>query len=338
MDRKHTIPQAEPAWRVLRTKLDVEHTAVYANGRQQARIILYVEAESSGRPVRLTQSEKDSIRLIDYQHGDMQIPLEHAGGSAGSYKGWSSQREFRGYLYHPGTRTSESGTVPTPDGDGDYVDFYLSAAPEALSGRLTVGFIVTGDNGWTYRTDGWIIAPGMDPVASSIIDTGDDKKVAAEQPLAYPPTDVRLDRRSGTSSSSAPRVGIFNDTVTVSIVHAGQTVDIRDMACAPAGLIHWKDDYYDLQDPCYTGYARPGDTLIQWNDDVPIGREPRPTHTSPVANKGVIVLCGRVDIRRGDHADPPIAPVVVSLIDAYGSTQQCRLGFVKEERDVLEIS
>jgi hypothetical protein len=71
---------------------------------------------------------------------------------------------------------------------------------------------------------------------------------------------------------------------------------------------------------------------------VPTGNQPLPKLDHPVEGKGVILLCGRVDIRRGDHRDPPTAPIVVSLIDDYGSTQQCRLGFVHEERDVLEVS
>jgi hypothetical protein len=338
MDRKRNIPQEETVWRVLRTKLDVEHVSLYANGRQQAKIILYVEAQERGQPVRLTQTEKDNIRLIDYHHGGMQIPLDDADGSFGSYKGWSSQRQFRGYLYHPNTQPSEGNGTPTPDAEGDYVEIYLSATDEAMSGSLTVGFIVTGDNGWAYRTDGFILAPGQEPVASSIIDTGDDKKVTAYAPPVYPVSDFQLDRRSGTNSDVAPDAGIFNDAVTLSIVHAGQTIDVRDMECEPAGLIHWKDDYYDAQDPCYTGYARPGETSIHWNERVPIGGQPLPTLAYPVANKGIILLCGRVDIRRGDNPDPPSAPVAVRLTDAYGSTQRFRLGFVRDERDVLEIS
>jgi hypothetical protein len=318
--------------------VDVEHAALYANGRQQAKIIVYVEAQLNGQPVKLTRSEKDSIRLIDYLHSDMQIPLEEAGGSPNPYQGWSSQRGFRGYLYHPGALTTELTSATTPDADGDYVELYLSATREALSGLLTVAFIVSGDNGWKYRTDGWILAPGMDPVANNGIDTGDDKKVTAENPLTYPASDFRLDHRAGTNSGGVPDAGIFNDTVTLSILHAGQPVDIRDMTCVPAGMIHWKDDFYDFQDPCYTGYARPGETLIHWNEHVPTGDQPRPTLAAPISDKGVILLCGRVDIRRGDHTSPPIAPIAVTLVDAYGSTQQFKLGFVKEERDVLEIS
>lgn len=338
MDQKPSIPQDVQDWYVSRTRVDVEQAVLYANGRQQVKIIVYVEAARDGVTVKLTQSEKDSIRLIDYRHGDEKIPLEETDESLASYQGWSSQRNFRGYLYHPGTQTSEHSTTPTPDVGGDYLEFYLSATPEALSGRLTIGFVVTGDNKWTYRTDGWVIAPGKDPTPVNGIDTGDDKKVTAERPPDYPASDFRLERRSGTHGGDAPSAGIFNDIVTVSIVHNGQPIGVREMSCEPEGMIHWKDDDYDAQDPCYTCYAQPGETKIHRNCEVPTGNQPLPKLDHPVEGKGVILLCGRVDIRRGDHRDPPTAPIVVSLIDDYGSTQQCRLGFVHEERDVLEVS
>lgn len=149
------------------------------------------------------------------------------------------------------------------------------------------------------------------------------------------------DAPKGQPGAHAPHetnAALFNDLVTLSIAApGGRTIAIRSMECVPAGMIHWVNNLPDTYNPCFTGYARPGETSIHWNPAVPTGNQPLPTLSAAVSGKGAFLLCGRVDIRRGDHTDPPRGPVKVDLIDEYGTRHTCYLAFVQGERDVLRI-
>lgn len=328
---------AAPEWQVTRVALYVDHAVLYANEHQQVRARAYIEAKNKGNPVPLTEKEIASVSLIDYNAPRNAIPFSTQ-ARATPWKGWSAQRVYNKYAYHPAA-ARDTPSPSTPSAGGDYVELYLSADAEALAGPLLLGFSVTGDNGWRYRTDGYVFEPGSDEgVFNTLYDTGPDKAVRAEPPILYASSEFVLDRQARYAHGDAPDIAIFDDVVTVSIVAGGRVVELRSMQCTPAGMIHWIDDLPGTSNPCYTGYAEPAGTAITWNDKVPVGSLPKPTQTVAIPGKGTIMLCGRVDIPRTDHGGAPQGPVAVTLRDTYGSEQHCRIGFVAGERETLKVS
>jgi len=327
-------PVLAPEWTVAKVSIDIQHPMLYANGRQQSKVVVYIEAQRNFQPVKLTATERASVRLIDYMAPDTEIPF--ADDTTGeSYKGWSAQRESRGYLFHPATVAQDEASPDktTPNADGDYVVLFVTADADAVSGTLSLAFVITGDNGWRYRTDGYVFAPDGTGAPNLLYDTGRDKNVRPEAPVRYGPEQFRLEQRR-----HADEAAVFNDTVTLSIQDGRAIIPLRSMLCTPAGMIHWMDNLPSTQNPCYTGYAQPGDTQVHWNDAVPVGGQPRPTLAAAVPDKGVIMLCGRIDIPRRDHVDPPRGPIEATVIDAYGSDQTCSIGFVTGTRDQLQVT
>lgn len=330
---KPTKPMLGPEWIIARVAFDIQHPMLYANGRQQSKVIAYIEAQKNAQRVKLTATERASIRLIDYMAPDAEIPFAND-ATGESYKGWSAQREPRGYLFHPATLTQDKASPDetTPMAGGDYVELFVTADAGAVGGPLSLAFVVTGDNGWRYRTDGYVFAPDGTTAFNEIIDTGRDKSVRPDTPLAYGRGQFQLEQLRHTDKAA-----IFNDTVTLSI-QDGRVIALKHMQCTPAGMIHWIDNLPSTQNPCYTGYAEPGDTHIHWNEAVPTGGQPRPTLAAAEPGKGVIMLCGRIDIPRRDHVDPPLGPMIVTMIDAYGSDQTCSIEFVPGTRDELQVT
>ncbi|MDQ0011171.1 hypothetical protein J2T07_003381 [Luteibacter jiangsuensis] len=330
MARK-AFPHA-PSLDLTDVEVILEQTKVYRNGLQQARIRLDLISKHGGQPSDLSVREIESIRLFDYHNqASGTIPLSDDGSI--TYKGWSAQRDYRGYV----SQTTRSGE---PRAIQSYF-LYLSANADATE-TLDVAFEIHGDDLSIWRTNGRCFINGIEQPKPAM-----DKKVGITvtpvPPERYPASSFMLDRRSLDPArflDTENADGIFDDIVTVSILLVDQTtLGIRSMTCEPAGLIHWKDKVSNIRQPCFTGYVEPGEVTIHWNGalDGHWGSTAPPEQlVSPEEELGVIVLCGRVDIP--SWAGAPEAPVKVTMMDAHGSVQSCHIGFVKGERDELIVT
>jgi hypothetical protein len=345
-----------PRLRLQNVAVAFEQTKVYANKRQQARFRLELECTHDGNADYLTPSEVDGISVFAYAVTGSTIPFSDDGSA--TYEGWSAQREPLGYL-------SQTGT-PARAGPRQTYYRYLTAGPEAVE-TLRVSFRVTGDDGSIFRTNGFVTINGVEQYDNTF-DKKEGITVARVDPVHYPASAFELIRRPYSSSrflrmtpagvfgrmaefvrrllsrrshAEKERADIFDDIVTLSIVLPDQTrLGIRTFQCDPAGSIHWKDKVSWVRQPCFTGYAAPGSTEIHWNESGMAdhwGGQPRPkTLEQAEIDVGVIVLCGRIDIPSWSGA--PEAPVKVTLIDAHGSDQTCRIAFERGERDKLIVT
>jgi hypothetical protein len=332
MTRKALAKGPQPPLDLTEVEVILEQTKVYRNGLQQARIRLDLVSKHGGQPSDLSLNEIASIRLFDYHNQNSgAIPFSDDGST--TYKGWSAQRDYRGYV----SQTTRAGE---PRALQSYF-LYLSAHAEATE-TLDVAFAIHGDDLSVWRTNGKCTIKGVEQSMTSM-----DKNVGITMtpvpPERYPASSFMLDRRALDPAGHPDREnseGIFDDIVTVSILLVDQTtLGIRGMICDPAGLIHWKDKVSNIRQPCFTGYVEPGETTIHWNDAMNghFGSTAPPKRlASPEDESGVIVLCGRVDIP--SWAGAPEAPVKVTMTDAHGSVQSCHIGFVKGERDELIVT
>lgn len=321
-------------WAINGVEIVLVQARVYHNGLQQARIRLRVQPTLNGQSVPLSDTERQNIALFDYDARDQHIPFSDDGSS--NYRGWSAQRTDRGYTYHPGVRSND---VTPAQGPGEWLDFYVSADQSAGNRSIRLSFTIYGDNGSTWSTTGYMTPPGGgSPEYYAYLDLRENIEVTADPPVLYSADNFQLDRRSIIGIGRTDAAPLFNDIVAVSIVAAGgRHVGIRDMRCTPAGMIHWINNLPDTSNPCFTGYARPGETTIHWNPDVPVGSQPLPILSSPETARGVFVLCGRIDIRRGNYFNPPQGPLAVIITDEYGTAQNRQIIFVAGQRDELKI-
>lgn len=328
---REAIPNAGQELGLKNVAVTLEQTKVYRNGRQQARVRLDLESTRGGKPSDLTPCEIASIQLFDYHNVETET-IPFCEDDSATYRGWTAQHLYRGYVPHP-----DAGRAP-PRRQTFFL--YLTANAGAVE-TLDVSFCLQGDDLSIWRTNGKITIEGVDQINQAM-----DLKVGITMtpvaPVSYPANAFLLSRRPLPRPGHAGNekaAGIFNDIVTISILLADQTkLGIRSMHCEPAGMIHWLNKLPGTRNPCFTGYAQPGDTTIHWNEsmDGHVGSVPLPQLPGPETDLGVLVLCGRVDIPT--WASAPEAPVQVTMTDAHGSTQICHIGFAAGTRDELIVT
>lgn len=306
-------------WTVTSVQLTVEHPGILANGRQQSRIYINIEAKLNGVPVRLTEVERASIRIIRYDDAQ-EFPID----DGDSNECWSSQKAYRGYRF-PSSRDNDDEADDVHA--GEIFEFYVSAGIGEAGNLRRLGFSLHGDNGWIYRTTGWCTAPDGREQYFAHMDIKAGNAVEALPPPTYQAAQLELNGQRAL-------MPIDNQAVTLAIFDAGRPVGIRRMTCTPEGVIHW---YRNTgASPCFTGYAEPGDTTYRWNPDVPKGQQPLPSTTT--VREPTIIVCARNDIPRGSHQDPPQGALLVELIDDFGTTLQRRISFDPDTRERLMIS
>lgn len=324
--------RAPPKLDLTKVEVTLEQTKVYRNGRQQARLRLDLESSHGGEASDLTPTEIASIALLDYHNTESgAIPFSDDGSA--TYQGWSAQRSYRGYEPHPDASRK-------PRARQSYF-LYVSADAKAVE-TVDLSFLIKGDDLSIWRTNGRVTIDGVEQANASM-----DKKVGITMtpvsPVTYPTSAFILDRQPldrPVLADDTKAAAIFNDIVTVSIQRVdGTALGIRAMSCEPASMIHWLNKLPGTTNPCFTGYAEPGQLTIYWSTAMTdhFGSVPPPLNLdSAETDIGVIVLCGRVDIPT--WIDAPEDPVKVTMTDAHGSEQVCHIGFVKGERDELIVT
>ncbi|SEM23816.1 hypothetical protein SAMN02800694_0304 [Luteibacter sp. UNCMF331Sha3.1] len=309
----------------LLTKANIKLSTrrVYANGRQQIAVEIYIEASEDGVFTALTPEELESIRLIDFTHPENVIPFAEGPAEDTPYMGWLAQRHHRHqYLGFPdparGARVAARSDV------GTYITMFLSAEPGARD--LTLAFSIEGRDGATYRSNGTKL---LDDALTQVPEIEvKDCVVSSEPALHYGAESYRLD-----GLIEGPPAN-FDTRLDLSIIDAyGAVVPLYQATCEPAGIVIW--DKFSNARAVYTGYAGPGETTLHWNQDIPTSERPNPELGAPNDRTCTIMLCGRDDILKPGNAFP--AELTVSIIDAYGNDQSCRLRLVYGEWGKLEI-
>ncbi|KAG9610431.1 hypothetical protein KCV01_g3143, partial [Aureobasidium melanogenum] len=299
-----------------RPEIKVYKDKIFRNGNQQSEIRLQIEIIHDGDPRPMSATERNSIRLIKYGSS---VPSD-AGRHAGviplrpvddkSMEGWTTQESYNGFLPHPAAQPYEPLEFPLPDTKpnvGEIVDLFIACDSTGQPHPMHIAFLITLDNGRTFRTDGYIFeADGTKGGYGGEIDTGSVHNIYSESAERYTPAQYVMEPREIDVALYAANLGKAraNAKTKVKIEMEGEArVDVRIEAkgdakvevdvddvyaqvtintgrgglplgihsvldASPSGVMHYMDTRPNTSNPCFTAYVPPGGVVLHHNETI----------------------------------------------------------------------
>lgn len=288
-------------------------TKLYANGRQQIYLEVLVITTLDGEPHDLTESERNSIRFVNY--------TSEAELSAG-WKYSEARDEDYEFYSEPGREASTASHSPTPSKKGRYVHhMYVTTTDDAgLSRKLALAL--------TRESDGAVaITNGNSDSDFSGLDYA--VVVEPQRLPSYTTSNYTFEKQLVSGADGSP-VFIYNYYVGL-ITNSNVPVAFKQMQIEGGGMAKWNDKDPDETFASYVGYGEPGDSVAHYNPNVVLGdHTPERTVRSPIADKGTIILAGDVDIDfHADSANKHGGPCTVNAVDANGNGHTFYIRFGK---------
>lgn len=333
---------SNPLWEITTFELERISASdmVYVNGLQQIKLkaeLAFTDL-TTGNPGKPTAEELASL-TVAFKDGGLALPADN-----GSTPGWvtspgvasSSDTTYdKGYLPYPGSNRPATADHSSPRAS-TFAYFYVTCRGGPIQKETLCAYVKCRD-GWVYRTNG----TNTDPCGNEY--SGNSDSTVAVQGMAkevgdidrYPwVRDVLSGDDDGIDRSVESAEEVDPDVINPDSVHRyslsfkdkfDNEVGIRSLTVEPAGMIQWHDKVAGEHRACYTGYAAPNSTDLQWNPNVPTGSLPKPYLPSVDERKGVVVLVGRQDIAFA--SGKPAGPCKLSTTDWYGNTNTLSVRF-----------
>lgn len=334
------IDSSVPNWTISVPEVTISNPHVTGNGNQQVLVRFYVEGREGSALVKLTESEKQNIRIVDYYDSDIVIPLDEC-----NEYGWKASRvRDNRYNYYSLSGLNENDTSNNINAGGERFDFYLSCH-DASASPLKVAVKVTGDNGKVFITNGESYDGSGKPISPNFA-LPLTPEITVHTPIYYDASRFFLSApvEIVATRNGSPHAAIFNHGIYLSLSPDGaRQLALRELVAEPSGMIHWQTPDVNERTPCFIGFANPGETNIGWHTDktkVPTGNQPLPKLTAGDVNqdKCLIIMCGRNDIRQGDYPSSFNGPCSLRITDVHGTTHNIKLSFIPRERDEIILS
>ncbi|WP_126282472.1 hypothetical protein [Burkholderia stagnalis] len=279
---------------------------LYRNGRQQAEITIKLLAiDADNRPVALSEDERASVSLIDYNSGAEIAPVPESGTVA---SGWGATTARNEFAFYPGDRSAA-----TPQTAAGY-EFFVRYAQTVDESPKRFGCQVTRDDGVVFKSS-------------------DGHKESVE---LFP---VRLPSADGTRSVTYPwesrRIeGGSNewDLTTVDYYYCGLSINGSRIAllrfdATPPSIFQWESANPASDLFSFTGVGAPGSETATYA--VP-SRFTSRTHRrilEPRRGQGVVVLVRNEGIRQDSGNDTKPPPINVVARDEFGTDHLLRVSF-----------
>lgn len=338
--RVYEINNSDASWKLDKPEMTISNPHVTGNGNQQVLVRFYVEASVPASAVKLTESEKESITIVDYYDSEIVIPFNEYNDY-----GWKSSRvRDDRYNYFSPSFLNESPESNNINAGGERFDFYISCN-DANASPLKIAVKITGDNGKVFITNGDSYGPSGEPIATNY-KLSLTPEITVHTPVYYDASRFFLSAPVGIAATrnSSPHAAIFNHGIYLSLSPDGsRQLALRELVAEPSGMIHWQTPDVDDRTPCFIGFANPGETNIGWHPDktkVPTGNQPLPKLTAGDVNhdKCLIIMCGRNDIRQGDYPSNFDGPCSLRVTDVHGTPHNLKLSFIPRKRDEIILS
>ena len=305
---------------------------VYANGLQQieVKVELAFNDNLTLEPGEPTQEELESLTIAFFD-GGRPVPPDAEGvtGWCVSPGFWASGDPLyhKGCLSYPGVRAEPGSSGESPSPQASTFRYFYLVNRGGRPGVVSLCACVKSRDGWTYLSNG----TAFNPCGKLYSSQSSQLEVTAVNPVEgtigqYPWVMKVLSGDDGDGGVPSDPASVHQYKLSF-VDKFENTVGFRAVTSKPAGMIQWHDKVSGEHRACYTGYAQPGDTSIQWEVDslVPAGPSAKPTLPAPVTDQISVVLVGRANIPYASGKEN--GPMVLTAIDGYGTTHTLYVDF-----------
>lgn len=309
---------------IFELRIDSGSQSLYCNGRQQVKIEIRLRATNSTEVVKLSTSERASLRLIQTANSQ-EIPAVPGGGNVTS--GWGRTIERNVYDYFPGSVRDQTRDRDAVSRDDER--FYLYVQTVAAE-PLRISAQIRRDDGVFFRSnapefasEGEVTAIPVSVPSYAIIGYEDEWK----QP-------VRVE--GGANDDYDLRTV---DYYYCGLVVGGNHIPFRTFNVAPYSMFQWESTNPATRNGSYTGFAGPGrlNTRIQYGSESAPYKPPTVRSELTRDGYGIVVLIRRDDITYSGTARR--GPCDITAIDIHGNEHQLRVNFVAaNNRHALKLT
>ncbi|QWT21841.1 hypothetical protein KPL74_07490 [Bacillus sp. NP157] len=310
--------------------IQLQQTRLYANGRQQVRVGITVEARLGGVDTSLTEEEWASLRFLDHDSREP-VPFTDTAWTGGDV-GWAAQHHDAGYARYPGSFTASESIA------SDTRYFFISVDAAAHGIPLRLAFSIQGRNGTIYASTGHVTPPGeaARPDPSYDVRLGID--ITQEIPLRYSGSEIDIGWYELPHTAEDIDEAVYNRAGVMTIQpRTGFGPSIKRLSCNPAGVVHWQTLMPGDTNPCALAYAQPDSRDIHCDAGVAALMSVPKQLDRPQLYSSVLVLCGRVGVPMAGNEKLPRDRMAVTLLDGYGTEHNLTLQFKAGTREDFEF-
>ncbi|MGG1948628.1 hypothetical protein AB1286_28130 [Trinickia sp. NRRL B-1857] len=296
---------------------------LYRNGRQQVELTVRLRAlDAMGESIALSDAQRDSIRLIDYDTGQ---PLPNVPPSGEVAQGWGATRVRNRYAFFPGSDERRSADKARTLGEESIV-WYVQTV-ETRPKRI--GCQVRGDDGMLSACTGDASVPfvQLTPERLPAQDFARTVEYRCERESAFPPNMGRGD--------SARDVDYYYCSVYVD----GRRLGLLSFDVQPASLLHCDDTEGRAAAFSFTGFAAPGGRSIHYAVPSTLDAHRHRIVARPRAGEGVIVVVHGEASAHDRPARLAWESCDIHAIDEFGTPHAMRIAFATSgARRTLEFA
>ncbi|QND44679.1 hypothetical protein HB780_02570 (plasmid) [Rhizobium lusitanum] len=275
--------------------------------------------DANSQVVSLSDEQRRSVRLIDYDSGE---PLSGVPASGIVEGGWGATQTRNEYEFFPGNRAASEPRANEPG-----FEFFTWYVQTVESSPKKIGCQVTRDTDTIFKSNADNFKKSVELLPQRLPSAHETRAVDY-------PWEVR--RVTGGENDW--------DTTSVDYYYCGLSVDgsrvqFRSFIAVPASMIQWESSNPASELFTFTGYGAPGSTSAVYAMPAIFDSRKHNAITAPRSGEGIIVAIRDVGIRSSNAQNPNRSPCNISAMDEFGTEHLLRVEFKSSSnRNELVIS
>jgi len=296
---------------------------LYRNGRQQVELTVRLRAlDATGESIALSDAQRDSIRLVDYDTGQQ---LTNVPPSGEVLQGWAATRVRNRYAFFPGTDERQSPDNNRTIGEESIV-WYVQTVDTRPK---RIGCQVRGEDGMLSASSGEASLPfvQLKPERLPAQDFARSVEYRCERESAFPASAGRGD--------SMRDVDYYYCSVSVD----GLPLGLLSFDVQPASLLRCDDTEGAGTAFSFTGFAAPGARSIHYALPSTLDAHRHRIVARPRAGEGVIVVVHGEANAHDRPARLAWESCDIHATDEFGTAHALRIAFsASGPRRMLELT
>ncbi|RQQ59965.1 hypothetical protein [Burkholderia stagnalis] len=281
---------------------------LYRNGRQQAEVTIKLRAtDVDNRPVPLSETERASVRLIDYNSGVEIAPVPASGTVT---TGWGTTAERNEFAFYPGDRAAAASQTAASG-----YEFFVRYAQTVDASPKRFGCQVTRDGGVVFKSN--------DDAYKEFVELFPERLPSADgtRSVTYPWDSRRIE--GGSNEWDLTTVDYYYCGLSIN----GSRIALLTFDASPPSIFQWESGNPASDLFSFTGVGAPGSDAATY---VVPSRFTSRTHRrilEPRRGQGVVVLVRHEGIRQDSGNDTKPPPINVVARDEFGTDHLLRVSF-----------